>query len=87
MPPLLLTQKLRLGPLDSPFFDKSIEYTVPADCKVQHLWLRSARLGDKWKFLPEITTLRTLDLTNSDVPGKSHSLYCSCGIPGPLKAC
>ncbi|CBQ73512.1 conserved hypothetical protein [Sporisorium reilianum SRZ2] len=62
-------QRLQMGPLDSPFLDKTLEYDIPANCKVQHLGMRGARLGEHlWRFLPQLTTLRTLDLGYSDVP-------------------
>lgn len=48
---------------------------------VQHLNLSDARLSERaWQFLPLITTLRTLDVSNTAVPGELQPLFLSTAL-------
>ncbi|SAM83497.1 uncharacterized protein UBRO_20770 [Ustilago bromivora] len=57
------------------------DHIDPSSTIVQHLNLPDARLSERaWQFLPPITTLRTLDVSNAAVPGEFQPLFLSTAL-------
>ncbi|KAJ9479589.1 hypothetical protein PHBOTO_003072 [Pseudozyma hubeiensis] len=67
--PRLHIESLKTSQTQSHFFSNVPDRIQPNSCIVQHLKLPDAKLSEHaWQFLPLITTLRSLDVSNTAVP-------------------
>lgn len=67
--PRLTVESLKTSMSQAAFFHEVPHRIQPDSCRVQHLKLPDAKMSDHaWTFLPLISTLRSLDLSNTAVP-------------------